>query len=487
MRRHPALRLALLLLCLLLTPSCGSKSSQPSGPLTLVERIQLLEKQNDSSEMWYWLDLARLYQQNGEYQKSIEAFGKAEGILTEYESRALVSVRNVASGAGSALLATGAQRYYGKGYERTLMHTMNSLNYLMLRDIDGAAVELKKMEERQEKWLVEVNGKIQSAAEERAKHPRNAGDSAPDNFSMKAVLEDPELNNLVNNYQDAFSYSLSAIVTQAAGDSQWAETSATRACLLNKQAEVLFGPDEASALAESRPLSAPSSASVVQAARKGKKTAEPAPAPRPAAQAAPAVQTVPAAPSAAPKVDVTVVVLSGLAPKLKIESLPIPIGKLNYTTVELPAYENQGADPAPVTVSCPGATVQTLRLLDSSKMAYRTLKDEFPGELLKALTRAAAKGVAATAAGNRNALFGLASSVLLHVTTAVMNDSYHNWELLPNSGYLARFSAEKGQPVTVVVGDVIQTVPVQDHARTGQFIVVSLLGSGDVRTSSVTY
>lgn len=486
MRRHPATRLALLLICLLLTPSCGSKGSKPSGPLTLAERIELLEKENDSSEMWYWLDLARLYQQNGEHRKSIEAYGKAEGILAEYESRALVSVRNVASGAGSVLLATGAQRYYGKGYERTLMHTMNSLNYLLLGDFDGAAVELKKMEDRQEKWLVEVNGKIQSAAEERARHPQGALAATPDQFSMKALLEDPELNDLVNNYQDAFSYSLSAIVTKVAGDAQWAETSATRACLLNAKAEALFGRDEEPALAGRRPGAGPSVATVSAAAPaprqggKGRKAAEPD------QTAPPAVRSDPAG-SAASKVDVTVVVLSGLAPKLKIESLPIPIGKLNYTTVELPAYQSQGADPAPVTVSCPGATVETLRLLDSSKMAYRTLKDEFPGELLKALTRAAAKGAAATAAGNRNALVGLASSILLNLTTAVMNDSYRNWELLPNSGYLARFSAEKGQPVHVVAGDVIQTVPVQDHARQGQFIVVSLLGSGDVRTSSVTY
>ena len=43
--------------------------------------------------MWYWLNLARMYQVQKEYQKSIVAFNKAETILDEYENRAQISIK----------------------------------------------------------------------------------------------------------------------------------------------------------------------------------------------------------------------------------------------------------------------------------------------------------------------------------------------------------------------------------------------------------
>src|SRR3989339_1451979 len=126
-------------------------------PLTL---SSLSSDTSNEDEMWHWLNLARLQQANGDFRASIASFEKAYEILDEYENRAKISIRNVGSFLGSSFLSKGAESYYAKGYERSLMHTINALNYAMLGDFEGASVEMRRMQMRQEFWLIESAEKI---------------------------------------------------------------------------------------------------------------------------------------------------------------------------------------------------------------------------------------------------------------------------------------------------------------------------------------
>src|SRR5574344_2976972 len=181
---------------------------------TLVQVISEMEKDDNSKdEMWYWLNLGRMYQIQKDYNKSIDAFNKAEEILDEYENRAQISLRNIGSGIGSTLFTKGAEKYYAKGYERTLMHTLNSINYIMLSNFEAATVEMRKMEKRQEFWLKESESNIEEAHNKKSEIDGNPDvQNIPDGYSMAQLLEDEDVRNMVNNYQDAFSYSLSSIV-----------------------------------------------------------------------------------------------------------------------------------------------------------------------------------------------------------------------------------------------------------------------------------
>jgi hypothetical protein len=154
--------------------------------------VSEVEKDESSqNEMWYWLNLARMYQIQKDYKKSIEAFNKAEAILDEYENRASISLRNIGSGIGSTLFSKGAETYYAKGYERTLMQTLNSLNYAMLGNFEAATVEMRKMEKRQEFWLKESESKIIEARDKKSELRGNPDtDSIPAGYSMTSLLQD---------------------------------------------------------------------------------------------------------------------------------------------------------------------------------------------------------------------------------------------------------------------------------------------------------
>ncbi|AFL67623.1 COG3014 family protein [Sulfurospirillum barnesii] len=407
---------------------------------TVAQTIQAMEKDTSAqSEMWYWLNLARLYQSTKEYEKSTQAFQKAEAILDEYEARAEVSMRNVGSSMGSLLFSKGAETYYGKGYERTLMHTLNGLNYAMMGNFEGATVEMRKMEKRQEFWLKESEEKITEAQQKKKDVQGNPNtEQIPAGYSMGEMLQDPDVKAMANNYQDAFSYALSAVVSRISNDMQYSQISQKRALALSPEASIVFAPFKASP----------------------------------------------------DTVEVYVVAFTGQAPVQSIDKIRFPLPSLNYYTVlDLPALKHPKDDISYVNIYSPlmGESAAP-RLLKTDKMAYKTLKDELPLEIMKSVVRATSKGVVAKQASDQGGLLGgLAASILMDVTSSVMEKSYRNWEMLPNSGYLSKVSAKKGDTVVVKLGGQDIRVYVPQETKHGTLILVSYLSSQNVEVDHVEF
>ena len=399
--------------------------------------ISEVEKDESSQdEMWYWLNLARMYQVQKEYQKSIDAFNKAEAILDEYENRASISLRNIGSGLGSTFFSKGAETYYAKGYERTLMHTLNSLNYAMLGNFEGATVEMRRMEKRQEFWLKESEAKIIEAKDKKNELRGNPNtDSIPAGYSMTSLLQDDEVRSMVNNYQDAFSYSLSSIISKISKDNEYSEISKKRAIALSSNAELLFGeikPDD--------------------------------------------------------MVDVNIVVLSGQAPSQKIEKLRVPFPYSGYLVLDLPSLTSPKKDVSSVQISTSNTQLNAIRLLRTDKMAYKTLKDEFPMELTKSLVRATSKAVTSKQMQDKTGgLGGLATMIVMDVTSGLMEGSYRNWEMLPNSGFLSKFSVKRGERIFIRLGGKEESVVIPENTKNGSLILVSFLTNNNIGIDNVQY
>lgn len=400
--------------------------------------VSEVEKDDSSqSEMWYWLNLARMYQVQKEYKKSIEAFNKAEAILDEYENRASISLRNIGSGIGSTLFSKGAETYYAKGYERTLMQTLNGINYAMLGNFEGATVEMRKMEKRQEFWLKESEAKILEARDKKSDLRGNPDtESIPSGYSMAKLLEDDEVRNMVNNYQDSFSYSLSSIISKISNDNDYSQISKKRAIALSSNAELLFND----------------------------------------------------APQVEGAVDVYVVILSGQAPSQTIEKLRVPFPYSGYLVLDLPSLTSPKKDVSSVVVSTSSTQLNAIRLLRADKMAYKTLKDEFPMELTKSLVRATSKAVTSKQMQDRTGgLGGLATMLIMDVTSVVMEKSYRNWEMLPNSGFISKVSAKRGERVSIRIGGREESVVIPENAKNGSLILVSFLTNNNIGIDNVQY
>ncbi|MDP3300854.1 MAG: hypothetical protein Q8S36_02680 [Sulfuricurvum sp.] len=401
---------------------------------------------SDNNKFWYWLNLARLQQANGDFTTSIQSFEKAYVILDEYEDRATISLRNIGSFLGSSLMSKGSESYYGKGYERTLMHTLNALNYLMLNNFEGAAVEMRRMEQRQEFWLKESEEKIKEASEEKEKARRQGNDTThiPANYSLAAMLEDPDVKALTNNYQDPFSYTLGSIIMDISGQSaasgNFGEISLKRALALN--------PDVSKAFA-----------------------------------------TLPNSPSIQNnKMDVTIIFLTGEAPALKIEKIRFPIlhGAV-YSSIDLPSYTSPSNDTSNVTILTDKLKLQPPRLLKSDLMAYKTLKDELPGELAKSVVRATTKAIAAKQASDHfGNLGGLVASLVFDVGSSYADSGFRNWEMMPNSGYIAKFEAIKKSTVNIKLNNTQESFVLPSDKK-GTIVLITYLTPDNIRIDHVSY
>ncbi|HEX5329910.1 hypothetical protein [Sulfuricurvum sp.] len=424
---------------------------------------------SDQDEFWYWLNLARLQQANGEFNNSINSFQKSFEILDEYENRAKVSLRNVGSFLGSSFLSKGAETYYGKGYERTLMHTLNALNYAMLSNFEGASVEMRRMEQRQEFWLSETEEKIKEAAEEQAKAEKEGNNvsSIPSEYSMSAMLEDESVRRLANSYQDPFSYALSSIITNIAFPSEnLGEVSLKRALTLN--------PDVSKAFVKLPTSALPTVSAKVKPIAKGKK-------------GAPALNNQPTTPKIE-KMEITVVVLAGEAPSVKIEKIHFPLfNGANYTSIDLPSYNPPINDVSVVTISTDKLRLQPPRLLQTNAMAYKTLKDELIGELSKSVVRATSKAVIAKqASDNFGFLGGFVASLAMDAGSSAADSGYRNWELLPNSGYLSKFEALQGETFTITMNDRQESFTLPKDKK-GVLVLVSYITNDNIRIDHVAY
>ncbi|MDP3120164.1 MAG: hypothetical protein Q8N01_07105 [Sulfuricurvum sp.] len=397
---------------------------------------------SDDDKFWYWLNLARLQQANGDFTSSIQSFERAYAILDEYENRATISLRNIGSFLGSSLMSKGSETYYGKGYERTSMHTLNALNYLMLGNFESAAVEMRRMEQRQKFWLQESTDKIKEAAKKREEARQKGSDTSriPQNYSLASMLEDEDIRALVNNYQDPFSYTLSSIILDISGQSaasgNSAEISLKRALALNPDVSKVFVT----------------------------------------------------LPDLTPKMDVTVIVLSGIAPAMKIEKIRFPIFYgANYTSIDLPSYTLPKNDINMVAITTDQLKLQPPRLLKTDLMAYKTLKDELPGELAKSVVRATTKAIAAKQASDHfGNLGGLVASLVFDVGSSYADSGFRNWEMMPNSGYIAKFEAIKNSTVNIKLNNTQESFVLPSDKK-GTIVLITYLTPDNIRIDHVTY
>ncbi|MDR2825699.1 MAG: hypothetical protein LBV76_02760 [Deltaproteobacteria bacterium] len=493
------------LLCLLFLAGCSSRVSTQDIRSGLNsghqdELIGKLQAAHEShNEFVTALNLARVYQLQGSWRESITAYAEALYILEEYEQRAVINMRGILGEAGSILVSRGSKGYFGTGYERTLLHTFNALNYLMLHDFSGAMVEMRKMELRQELWLAEEEQRLQEHLEKlRTTKSENSDDLGrlPASYSMTALLNDPRTKAIARAYQDAFSYALSAVVGRLAGDTEYAKISLRRAALLDQNAYALFsaawgkGKMIAGQWEPEIPALSSDQASTGQAS---------------SGQALAGGALMRMLNSygfdtgyslSKSRQEVSIIVLCGLAPALRMEQIRIPAPYVGYLMLELPAYIPPRQSGTPLAESSTRQPIAMQALLHTDFLAYRTLRDELRYEIgyavTRAITRAAIAGTAYALASSNDKTQG-AAPLIGYMATGIMDllatgtsQNVRNWELLPATGYLAQGYVQSGESVRIQIEQSSVKIDLPQQAK-GVIILVSYATKDNMRVDYVAY
>jgi len=162
------------------------------------------------NEVLIRMERGTLLQAMGNFKDSTVEFEAAAAAIAAAERRAVISVSQTAAGAASLFINEKTLPYEGADFEKVFIHTYNALNYLMLKDLEGARVEIRNAYRRQQ----ELHGRHDRELEQARKEARAS--------EWEGVLRQAEpgtherltqaAQGVRSIYQNAFAYYISALI-----------------------------------------------------------------------------------------------------------------------------------------------------------------------------------------------------------------------------------------------------------------------------------
>jgi uncharacterized protein len=362
------------------------------------------------------LERATVLASMGQLEQSNDEFDRALVDIRTFEARATLSATEGVHGAGSLLINDKTLEYQGQGYEKVLLHTLKARNYLLLGDEEGARVEIRNSNMRQDEERERHRKAIEEAQEDASKNKVDAhGLSAQidQKFAPSAAI----LQRLDNVYQNPFATYLSGVVYEVNGEPDDAFIDYSRAYEM-----------------------VPNRIVADDLARVGAAT-----------QRGPEVRkiglTVPAR-GGPPAGDTLVIVDNGLAPEREELKFPLPgPGTVLFAAVPMTRAIPTNMSEAEILDADGRVLGRSEVMVDIEAMAVRNLRDLYPGILIRQLIRLVGKAIAGKEASDQ---LGLGGAILSSAFNAVTEQAdLRAWYGLPRSIHVARVRANGSPELTV--------------------------------------
>lgn len=386
---------------------------------------------DDRKALLYSLERGELLRLANRYDDSTKTLLTADAQVKSWEEIAKHTPEKLLSQAlTQAAAATISERlkpYEGQDYEKVMLTTVLALNRVALGDWDNARVDVKRTHER-EAVIAEFRAKELVKAEEEAKAKgATSGTKELDGYPVE-TLNDPEVLQLRNGYQNALSHYLSGFLYEVLNEPGLAAPGYRKAIELKPHTplleEGLRGLDKRTGF--------------THRARQQ-------------------------------MTDVLFLIETGDAPARKPQqfNFPVPIGgKVIVSSVSFPVIKPSNSAPLGA-LMVGNASLKAEPVVDFNVMARRALKDEMPTMMFRTMTRAIAKGVVQDKAQSLGLIGGLIAA-----GGSVMTEQSDDrlWRSLPERVYVARGYLPPGEHRVSVGGrELPQTVSVK-----GQYAVVPL-------------
>lgn len=363
--------------------------------------LGVLEANNDSADkdLLYWFEKGELLRSKGDLAASQKAWRQADGIIFQWEEAMKADPGRYLAEAGAYLANDRVRHYQGYDYEKVMLTTQMALNDLALNDFDAARTEIRKTHER-EALIAELRDQQYLDSEEEAERQGISTRFEDLRGYPVASLDAPEVVNLKNSYQSAFSHYLAGFVYEALGEKGLAAP----------------GYRQAAELRPGTPL-------LEQA-----------------------LLDLDATPAADAGSDVLLVLQSGLAPARDSLRIPLPVpldSGMIISTLSFPLLRDDTSTLTPGFIEVDGAPAALTELSSLRAMSHRALRDDMPGIILRTTIRAVTRGALQKQLNdNGNPLASLAVGIM---SVASEGADERTWRTLPGSISVARVRLAMGE------------------------------------------
>jgi len=175
----------------------------------------LAKKSMGADKMLYLMERGRISQMAGDTEASIQDF---QAVLAEFEAKeaaAKITASGVASSAGAVILNENAIPYRGDIYERVFVHSFQALNFLSERNLDAAAVEVRRANLEQKLALQENESELIEAEEEDDNKAKILSDNK--GYASKFPALTTIAGTVKNSFQNAYTFYISGLIYEING------------------------------------------------------------------------------------------------------------------------------------------------------------------------------------------------------------------------------------------------------------------------------
>lgn len=168
--------------------------------------------QSHTSYILSLLEKGRLSFLADDYEQSKQWFELAYAVLEQQRAGAKVNLSSGIEKFGALVSNDSAIKYQVPAYEQSMMHTYQALNFLYLDDLEGALVEIRRANLVQEQALAAHEDVLNEANNE-------LGSTQVNWQQVNAAFSslDNRIGNVKNGFQNAYTFYLSALLYEAAG------------------------------------------------------------------------------------------------------------------------------------------------------------------------------------------------------------------------------------------------------------------------------
>ncbi|WP_330205934.1 MULTISPECIES: COG3014 family protein [unclassified Pseudomonas] len=370
----------------------------------LNEALYLMELHNpwEDKDLLYFMERGAILSAGTNLPKSQEAWRSADRMIFQREeavpSAGMKLLTRFGNEMGTMLVNDKLQRYEGYDYEKVMLTTEMALNQLAENDFDGARADIKKTHERETLIARQRERQYEEAQEQATQQGITLHYKDLEGYPV-AILDAPQVLELKNGYQSAFSHYLAGFTYEALGE---------------------------------RALAAPGYRQAIEL-RPGVPLLENA------------LRNLDKPGPAADESEILIVVQAGFAPARSSVQVPIPV-RLNenltiVAPISFPVMVPDTLTPGVTQVLVDGKKHPLTMINSVSDMAIRTLRDDMPAIISRAMFRA---NMAAISQAQKNERDPSKASLVVTDPDPFEEADTRTWRTLPDKTLVARLRLKKG-------------------------------------------
>lgn len=438
----------------------GVKQAQQQGNYQHAVELIPVRSPKDGTYNLSLLEKARLQYLVNNTIQSTKTFELAYQQVQQVQQEAKIQLSRGVENVAAVVSNDNAIRYDIPLYEQSMLHSYQAINYLIQKDLSGALVEIRRANIVQEDALVQNIDSVYRQQEKMTKQ------SLSKQYPSMATA----IGNVANGFQNAYTFYLSALLYEAAGQYNDAYIDYKKALAIYpnnsylqqdtwRLANSLHMTNDISLFKKSLPQSI-TSPYESQGNNNDKKSNNLG--------------------------QIVIIIENGIINAKQETSVNLPIftrhNDVRFYSVALPSYQNYLKSYSPLHLSYLGKTYQSEEIVRLQSLAAKQLKDKMPAITARQIARLVAKEEIRQQMARQGGDVGNIFASIYNIATEKADT--RSWSTLPDSIHILRINLPSGNhQLPLSLNGIDKKINVTVNANRQTLVTLSAINSHTQHTT----